>query len=247
MPEIYSNLELVIADLSFNSVIIGSALLAILTTLSISIKKQSSTLKKLLFISFCLVTVITTLFLAASTVYLNNISSSKGPVHWHADLEIWQCGKELNLKNPVGWSNKIGTATLHEHNDKRIHLEGVVIEKNDASLGKFFNVIGGKIDSYSVTIPTDEGLKSFKNGKDICLELSQYPEVQTFVYHVEGNEYFQYPIRTDPEKYLLSPYSQVPPGDCIIIEFSPFKNETDKICQSFKVAEQLGKIKKRER
>ena len=61
--------------------------------------------------------------LIGSTIYLNTNSDSGGPVHWHADIEFWACGNEIELRDPTGFSNKIGTGTLHEHDDHRIHLD----------------------------------------------------------------------------------------------------------------------------
>ena len=48
----------------------------------------------------------------------------------------------------------------------------------------------------------------------------------------------------DFEEYIISPYSNIPPGDCIIIEFGPEKQLTDKICLPYKLAEEKGDIKK---
>ena len=240
MPGLYSNLEALIAHNSITAVIIGSTILAILTTLSLLIKKPNNSLKKFLFISFCLVTIGTTLFLAGSTIYLNTVSLSKGPVHYHADIEIWACGEEINLKDPNGWSNKIGTATLHEHNDKRIHLEGVVVEENDVSLGKFFNVIGGNITNTTLMVPTNKGVIVPGIKGDYCQNI-QNPKLQFFVYKIMGKQMVQTKL-TNPTNYNISPFSAVPPGDCIIIEYDKEKDKTDKLCRSFQVAKQLGKI-----
>ncbi len=239
MPTLYSNLEEIIAHNSITAVIIASAILAILTTLSLLLKKPNNSLKKILFISFCLVTIGTTLFLAGSTLYLNNISYSKGPVHYHADFEIWNCNQEVNLKYPKGWSNKIGTATLHEHNDKRIHLEGVVVGKDDQSLGKFFQVIGGKIDHSNLVVPTNERILSLTSGSN-CPN-GEKAVLQVFVYKVFGKQMVQTKV-ADPESYIYSPHSGIPPGDCIIVEFSKETDKTNKLCRSFQVAKQLGKI-----
>ena len=38
---------------------------------------------------------------------------------------------------------------------------------------------------------------------------------------------------TDIESYRMTPSSLIPPGDCIIIEFGPEKNKTDKICKTY--------------
>jgi hypothetical protein len=235
----YSNLEEVIAHNSFNAVIIATALLAILTTLSLGIKKQGPSLKKFLFWTISAVTMIATLFLAVSTVYLNVVSSSGGPVHWHTDIEIFNCGNEVNIKDPKGLSNKIGSPTLHEHNDKRIHLEGVVVEEQDASLGKFFHVIGGKISDSSLTVPTNEGNITLNSGSS-CPD-GQEAELQVFAFKVEGKNYTQEKL-ANPAEYVISPESGVPPGDCIIFELDKPKDRTDELCLSFEVAKQIGKL-----
>lgn len=147
---------------SFSIRIIGIAsvvLLVLLVTASqVNKKKSNKKAKKPLFIAIAATIILPTLLLMGSTVYINTISDSKGPVHWHTDIEFWACGQEVELRNPFEFlSNKIGTATYHEHDDKRIHLEGVVIEKEeDASLRKFMTVTGGSITEESIVIPTDD-------------------------------------------------------------------------------------------
>ncbi len=137
-------------------------------------------------------------------------------------------------------SNKIGTSTLHEHNDYRIHLEGVVVEEKDQSLGKFFHVIDGHINATSVSMPTNNGQLELTNGMT-CPDGS-IATLNVFVYQ-EANGYFVQQKLLDPASYAYAPNSQVPPGDCIIVEFGPLKNTTDKLCISYKAAEQIGKIK----
>ncbi len=229
-----------ISSYSVYIVLLASIVLVVFSALSLKIKKLTANTKKILFSTITGVVVLTTLFLSASTIYLNTVSSSSGPVHWHADFQVWACGKEYDLKDPKGLSNKIGTATLHEHNDKRIHLEGVVVSKQDASLGKFFTVIGGLISSGSLLFPVNNGMLSVSSG-GVCPDSSR-AELQVFVYKVKNGIYYQQKL-DDPASYIISPQSTIPPGDCIIIEFDSPKEKTDKLCTSFKVAEQLGKIK----
>lgn len=235
----YSNLEKIISSYSFSITGISSLTLVILVLVALTIKKQSILTKKVLFISIALITIATTLFLAGSTIYLNMISVSKGPVHYHADFQIWNCGEELELVDPKGLSNKVGTSTLHEHNDKRVHLEGVVVEEKDASLGKFMKVVGGNISNDNLTFPTNNGLKSFNSG-ETCPN-GEEAFVQVFVYNVEGKNYYQRKLN-NPQDYIIAPQTQVPPGDCIIIEFDRLKDKTDKLCLSFEAAKLTGKL-----
>ncbi len=148
---------------SFSIRVIGIATLILVVLLSMATqikKKKHAHYKKPLFIAIAATIVMPSLLLIGSTVYINTVAESKGPVHWHTDLEFWACGQEVELRDPYTFlSNKIGTATYHEHDDKRVHLEGVVIDKDhDASLGKFMEVIEGGINNTSITIPTNENL-----------------------------------------------------------------------------------------
>lgn len=230
----------VISSYSFTVVGAAIALLIGLAFLSLRIKHPSKLMKRVLFSSIVLVTILPTFFLAGSTIYLNSISESKGPVHWHADFEIWKCGSEIELRDPKGLSNKIGTNVLHEHNDKRIHLEGVVIEKNDASLGKFFKVIGASLLNERLEIPVENGTAVLEAG--MCENLPG-SELQFFVYKTDSEGYYTQEKLTNPASYIISPYGSVPRGDCVIAELDTYKEETDKMCQSYKAALQAGKLK----
>src|SRR3989338_8430806 len=44
--------------------------------------------KKLLFLLIAVPIIIATIYLSASTVYLNLVSATQGPIHWHADYEV---------------------------------------------------------------------------------------------------------------------------------------------------------------
>lgn len=217
---------------SITVVVIASIFILGAIAVSILVKHLGESFKKVLFFLIVIPTLATTFFLAGSTIYLNIISSSGGPVHWHAQYEVWDCGEELDLVDPQGFSNRIGTATLHEHNDNWIHLEGVVIEKKDANLGNFMNVIGGNITNDSYQFPTTEGLSVRHNG-DNCPDGSK-GTMQVFVYHTEHKIFTQKKI-ADPATYIISPHGSIPPGDCIIIEFGEEKNTTDNLCDQYEV------------
>lgn len=229
------DLESAIAQTSYNILMVACVVLAILVIVSLKTKHPSQHLKQFLFISIIIAVAVPTLYMSIATIYLNNVSISKGPVHWHADIDIYNCGKEVNLQDPQGvLSNKIGTATLHEHNDKRIHLEGVVVHEDDASLGKFFRVIGGEITPSSITVPTDGGKLPLVSGS-MCPD-GQEAQMQVFVYQTDAELYYTQKKLEDPASYLISPESVVPPGDCIIVEYGPVRDKTDKLCRSYKVA-----------
>ncbi len=207
-----------------------------------------------------------TILMSGSTIYLNTISDSGGPVHWHTDIEFWVCDQEIELRDPTGFlSNKIGTSTFHEHNDKRIHLEGVVIEKDyDASLEKFLAVTGGEITDSKLVIPTEDSIfendvdgdkntgdqdlvKSFLtrdadqratltvNNGDSCSN-NGYAEVQAFLYTFnKDNDTYSQRKLDSPKNYTMRDESVVPPGDCLIVEFGVVKDHTDKLCEQYGV------------
>lgn len=236
-----ADLSEIIASLSFNVAISSIAILAVLFAVSLFLKHSKESTKFTLFGLIVAVVVFCTLFLAGSTIYLNMVSSSKGPVHWHADFEIYACGSKIELLDPKGLSNKIGTATLHEHNDKRIHLEGVVVESSDASVGKFFRVIGGSLTGSSISVPTNQGIAQFRNGA-LCPDGS-VGVLSVFLYKTINDIYIQQRL-TNPADYIIAPDGAVPPGDCIIFEFGEYKEQTDRLCRSYEVAEQIGKVRK---
>lgn len=234
------DLELQIGAISLRVAGIAGAIVLSLILYAAATKSRSN----MIFGGIVIAVVASTIFLIGSTIYINAISSSKGPVHWHADFDIYKCGGKVELLDPQGFlSNKVGTPTLHEHNDQRIHLEGVVVHKEDASLGKFFRVIGGELTKDSMVVPTNNGKVSMISGQQCN---GQPAELQAFLYRTNKDEstYTQTKLN-DPAGHIIKDNSQVPPGDCVIFEFAPPKDRTDRICLSWEVAEELGKLKER--
>lgn len=164
----FADLEQQIISISTNAALIGGGIILLAAIIAVWAdrrlkKKQFNHWKLPLFIILAGTSIVITLILAFNTVYINVVSESKGPVHWHADIEFWACDSEVELRNPTGLlSNKIGTSTYHEHNDKRIHLEGVVVDKDrDASLGKFMEVTGGYLNDQGAGIPLNDDRDSW--------------------------------------------------------------------------------------
>ena len=177
--------------------------------------KLSDKIKKFFFILVVFSVGVTTIYAAATTVYLNVISESEGPIHWHADYEIWVCGQQIkNLKGSEGLSNKVGTSIFHHHNDFRIHAEGIVIKKDDVSLGKFFKAIGGGFDGDALSIVlNDDSVKTFSNG-DLCNGL---PGKWRLFLKNHDTGYFE--ENPGLQNYVLKPYFNIPPGDFIKLVF----------------------------
>ncbi|MFT4532350.1 MAG: hypothetical protein ACI9T8_000370 [Candidatus Saccharimonadales bacterium] len=263
-----SDIEGDIKAFSLKVVMIASLLLVVLLlSASVVVKnKRYKILKMPFFVAIASTIILPSLLLMGSTVYINTISESGGPVHWHTDIEFWVCGEEIELRDPYEFlSNKIGTSTYHEHDDKRIHLEGVVIEKEyDASLEKFMDVTDGKISNTELVIPTDDSifendtdgdttrgnenvvrdyLQRDANGKaTIAVENgkscgnNEEAEVQAFLFRFnKENDTYAQTKLEEPARYIMRDESVVPPGDCVIVEFDTFKQSTDKLCQQYGV------------
>jgi len=242
------SLEESIKETTMNLIFIAAAILAVLTFLStVYIKKieKKPVLKTFIFSAIVFVVVGVTLYAAGSTIYLNVISETKGPVHWHADFEVWNCGEKLDLANPSGLANRIGSTTFHEHGDDRIHMEGVVVKIRDVSLHNFFHVVGATLEQKSMKFPTESGVVEVTNGNS-CNGAAG--EMQVFVYKINNpgerkNWVYEQIKLEDIEGYVLSAHSNVPAGDCIIIEFDQAKDSTDKICETYKIARDKGELR----
>lgn len=202
-----------------------ASLLTIIILLIALIAKQSlsETQKKLLFWSIALPVMLATLYLAGHTIYLNITSVTRGPVHWHADYEVWVCGEQHFLKDPHGLNNRIGTAVLHEHNDERIHIEGVIDNLHHVDLGSYFESIDGGLADDELAYPSTNGTIDVKNN-DHCTDGS----TGTLKVYVNGRRI------SHPADYVPYPSSYVPPGDCIIIAFDSSSVETTgRVCTSW--------------
>lgn len=211
-------------------------IIAILYSLTHKLNKSG---KKIAFLIITIPVIISTLYLGGHTIYLNLISETGGPVHWHFDYEVWVCDEKLDLINPTGLTNRVGTSVLHEHNDERVHVEGVLVKKSDANLDAFFHTIGGDLHDDKLIFTTNDEVVSVKNG-DTCPN-GNPGTLQVFLYKTESTTFTQTKLE-DFTNYIMSPESQVPPGDCIIVEFGEVKESTNKLCLTYQVAEENGDL-----
>lgn len=189
--------------------------------------------KTILFGGMVLVILGNSAYLVGSTLYINAKSVTGGPVHWHGDFEVWNCGQELELVDPKPPSNRVGSPLLHEHNDKEIHIEEAVFDWKDINLGTFFKVVGGDLHSDYLKFPANEGVVEMRNG-DLCPDGSP-ATLQVFLY--KAGSFTQQRLE-NPEDYLITHEQKVPPGDCLIFEFGPVREQTDKLCQSYQVSKE---------
>ena len=171
-------------------------------------KKMDNNTKKIVYFLVAVVSVLVTLYLIIITLHININSISKGPVHWHADYEVWACDNEIKLPHPTGFSNKQGAPLLHSHDDNRIHVEGVILDKKQASLGAYFYAVGGSLSDDGFKFPTENGMVAMHDG-DLCN--SQPGHLYVFVNGKQIEE---------PQDYAVSPHESVPPGDKIKVIFT---------------------------
>lgn len=239
-----------VASLIVTAVWVTAIWVALLVLIAITRRELTDNLKIELFWGISAPVILVSLFVAGSTVYLNVVSETKGPVHWHADFKIYNCGQEVGLEagliDPEGLSNRIGTPVFHEHNDQRIHVEGTVFELSHLSLGSFFETIGGRASHGQLLVPTNEGFVQMTNGDRCRGGIPKYEgksaRLQAYLYRTEGKEVFQEKL-VDWPNYVLSPHTTVPPGDCIIFDFSPeVGGQTDKICDFYLIELEKGDL-----
>ena len=193
-------------------IILGWSFFAVMVLIIVSLLKGDKMPehgKKIFFIAMVVLIGFSTLYLAGETVYENLVSESGGPVHWHADFELWICGEKIAFKESEGLENKVGTNEFHHHNDNRIHIEGTVIRLEDVSLGKFFESIEGKFTQDEIEVIAKDGTVIDKHNGDEC---NGVPGTLKFFVNGEPNNEFG--------NYVIKPFSLVPPGDVLRIEFS---------------------------
>ena len=142
-------------------IIISLIVFSLLIVVTIIIKRDQVLFIKTRLYLFLLITIfiiVISVFLIGYTIHKNITSDTKGPVHWHADFEIYDCDNRVELTDPKTFlTNRIGSPLFHEHNDNRIHVEGTVDKIEDISLSSFFEVVGGKLTEEELLIPTNKG------------------------------------------------------------------------------------------
>ena len=217
-------------------------LILLLIIYSLHKNKLNNNEKKSLFLLMVLITLVTTFYLTYSTISLNLNSITKGPVHWHADFEFWACGEKLDLKDPEGFFNRVGSPVFHEHNDERIHVEGVVTDLKEINLHEFF-------DQVSTIIEKDFWVFTNHNNEKILLNKCNRKKASTQVFLLKTinpentkNWIYKQEKLDNYDDYVISPYTTVPPGDCIIIEFDEEKQTTNKLCESYKTSMRKGEL-----
>src|SRR3989338_5384328 len=85
-------------------VLASSAIVAVFVFLSLFFKNSLlDKHKKIMFTLIAVPIAAATLYLVGVTLALNSISATGGPVHWHADIEVWACGERYHFVHSQGW------------------------------------------------------------------------------------------------------------------------------------------------
>jgi len=212
-----------------NQIILFSGIIVLLSiSYALLMRKElTESHKKALYIIVAISAIIGTIYLSGATVYLNQKSWSGGPVHWHADFEIWVCGEQIDVVDPTGFRNLVGEETMHEHGDNRIHIEGVIFDKEDATLAEFFEALGGRFEAGAtdregrtygyLQVPTEEGLKGW--GQPAVLSLFESlcnGKIARWTVFING----KLVENNEAPDYVISPWQTVPPGDTIKFVFT---------------------------
>ena len=129
---------------------------------------------------------------------------------------------------------------VHEHNDNRMHIEGVLLDLKDSSPAHFFESLHGSLSNTHLEVPTEDGIVTMRNGQN-CPD-GKVGYFHVFVYQVKNNAAFQRKLE-EAQNYQITQTGNVPPGDCLIFEFdSKIKEKTDKLCTSYEVAKETGEL-----
>jgi hypothetical protein len=184
--------------------------------------------KNVLMNAFIVVILGASFFTTAAFVHLSQTSWSGGEIHWHADYEVLVADGEgelerLDLIDPGEFcethkegdymckvNDRTGITKFHEHNDNRIHLEGIFQEREDATLAAYFETFNGTLTSSKLVYPTNDGVYKASESSDMNRTLKIIVESG-----VGGERGWK--VIDNPSEYIISPYKRGPTLDNIFI------------------------------
>ncbi len=175
---------------------IGLGVVALVGLTIVSVWKEddlSEQGKTILMSGFLLAILIPSMFATGAYVQRTTTSWSGGEVHYHADYEVIVQGEsgeyeQLDLIDPSRFcestehestymcqlNDRTGATEYHEHDDRRIHLEGTFWEREDATLSTFFETFGGELSNDRLVYPTNEKIYNITDtsGNDKTLKIA---------------------------------------------------------------------------
>jgi hypothetical protein len=200
--------------------------------------------KNILMNGFLIAVLVPSLYTAAAFVHESQTSWSGGEIHWHADFEVLveQDGEleRLDLIDPGNFcettrhestymcsvNDRVGSTEYHEHNDNRIHLEGVFKKREDASLASFFDQFNGELTNNKLVYPTNNGTVTRVEDTNNTLKVLVNKGVGDRYWCAVGNRVSgddrcssHGEIASSPADYIISPYSRGANLDNIFIVY----------------------------
>lgn len=226
---------------------------AILLLLTIfAIRQKNPSYKLPLFVCFSVLIGGTSLTLATSGINLV-ANSPTGPTDRQSDVSFWLCDRELNLRSYPAYSqNYLGSPVRFTKNDV-FYYQGIPTSQSDMELGTIADDLNGYLSNASMVLPLKEK-QPFKDGLPIgdlqkfintrkdgiysnavsntsCND-NQFAEVQLFefIYDPISQDFKQRKIDQVSSYVLSDNQTNIP--TCILVEFAPSKDKTDKFCKS---------------
>lgn len=210
--------------------------------------------KNLLMNGFIIAVLVPSFYAAGAFVHQSQTSWSGGEIHWHADFEVIVGNGEyqqLNLIDPGKFceetshesttmctlNDRTGSTKYHEHNDDRIHLEGIFKDREDATLAAFFDTFNGELSDSRIVFPTNNRTVKLVEGDQKTLKVLVHKGVggnrawcaiekpenideEDICVNSNGE------LATEPSEYVISPYKRGASLDDIIIVYDS-KTVTD--------------------
>lgn len=214
---------------------------------------MTETQKKLIMSGFLVAILTPTIFGAAAFIHESETSWTNGEIHYHADYEVLVDTNgtltRTNLVNPQEFckttehessymcklNDRTGAVSYHEHNDQRIHLEGVFKDREDASLAAFFETFGGELSNSRMVYPTTEGVIDVTNSGEKTIKILVQKGDREARHWCgvgrnvpEGERCESYGERADaPSEYIVSDHTQNP-ADRVVLDniFIVYDNAT---------------------
>ncbi len=228
---------------------LGTAAIVVLVAVALYTEGQLTDAgKRYLMTGLLAATLLPTLFAVGAYVHNVQTSWSDGEVHYHADYEVVvqdDAGEyhQLDLIDPSDFcertrhestymcrlNDRTGAVEYHEHNDRRIHLEGTFKAREDAALDVFFELFGGTLTNTELVYPTNDRTWEVQEDGSRTLKIivnrgvggSRHwcgigPASEVPADQVCHDFYTGQPARS-PSDYVVSPYQRGPPLDDIWI------------------------------
>lgn len=239
-PVKYPLVDFPLERISLQLIFLTAALIGVLFFFFFITRRANKLDSRVVFFAITACVFATTALLIMSTLFLTFTSWSKGPIDWRAYLEIWACDKEYSPYIYDSKEQTYGPRIIYDKDQKQIQLRGLMKRPEDSTLTQLIEGLGGELTAQSLMLPINNGTVRFTNN-DRCGQ--DKAEVQVFVYHMNRDGTFAQRKIMAFSDYQIQPFSSVPPGDCIVIEFSPPKDRTDKKCRSYSQAQYKGELR----